>query len=179
MNIVTITVGWSETCSLPEDNNVKPSITLSAQIGDGEDAESATRALLAECKRVVQGQVDEALEAYGKHPRHYTGPAYQVVENAVRKLVLVIPNEVRLLSAHRQDRRWSHVWGIDRGLSRAGAEPLARRHADERHYTVITIDDIAMARHQVWQGCDSESDQPKGDETLGSMVADGSSIDVG
>ena len=42
---------------------------------------------------------------------------------------------------------------------------------------MITVDDIAMARHQLWQGC--ESDQPEGDETLGSMVADGSSIDVG
>ena len=174
MNIVTITVGWSETCSLPEYNNVKPSITLSAQIGDGEDAEAATRALLAECKRVVQGQVDEALEACGKRPRHYTGLAYQVVESAARKLVLVVPNEARLLPAYRPEKRWSHVWGIDRGLSRAGAELLARRHAEERHYSMITVDDIAMARHQLWQGCDSESDQP-----LGSMVADDSSIDVG
>jgi hypothetical protein len=143
MNITTITVGWSETCSLPEYCNVKPSLTLTAQIGEDEDAQATTNALLAEVKKVVHEQVDEALETVGCAPKYYEGPRYRVVYDGLGALMLVIPTEVNV------ERRSCREM-IAATFSLAGAERYAKRRLPPEG-VMLTVDDPAQAAMLVGQ----------------------------
>jgi|GEM_PF-1895164 len=169
MNITQVTVGWQETVSLPEYNNVRPSLTLTAQVNEEEDEQATVNALLDEVKRVVHQQVDEALERCGRRPRYYTGPTYQVVECFERRLVLVIPNEVELKPQFGRGGGWSHVFGIERGLSRAGAMKAALRCAAQNDWTMMVTEDIGDAMRQLvdsQMGLNLESDDPKTEDEI-------------
>lgn len=126
MNITQITVGWSETCSLPEYNNVKPSVSLTADIAPGEDPQATVNILLAECKRICREQVDEALESCGRQPRHYTGPRYSLITNRPSKLLAVVPYDFDW--APYMLLGWqSWYTGLQPGVSHAGVLRWAMR----------------------------------------------------
>lgn len=91
--------------------------------------------LLAYCKRVCRREVDEALEAYGKRPRWFAGQRYQVVQAYRKGVMLIIPNEVEL---DAEQHRWTHVFGVERGLcpvSGMGGAPIGGVYTGEMVWT--------------------------------------------
>jgi hypothetical protein len=79
MNITQITVSYGETQSLPEYSNVKPSITLTATLEDGELHEDVEAELWAHAKYQVHAQIDLALEANDRPAKYDPAPRYQVM----------------------------------------------------------------------------------------------------
>lgn len=108
MKIIQITVSYGETQSLPEYSNVKPALTLTATLDEGENPNVAQAALWAEAKAAVHAQVDAALEANGKAAKYDPAPRYQVLmtyyDRYARprpvaeppKIVFILPNSVEL-----------------------------------------------------------------------------------
>jgi hypothetical protein len=154
MKITTITVGWSETCSLPEYNNVKPSLTLTAQIGEDEDAQAVVLLLMAEVKATVQAQVDQTLERFARSPRYYIGPQYQVLRKRNDETIFVIPIEVELPLTSDYRR----VAGVP-VMSLSGALYWAHRIRGDRQ--VMVVDDPAQAANLVALYIKAEEHDPK------------------
>jgi hypothetical protein len=65
MLVTSVTVSFQETHSLPEYCNVKPMLSLTAQIGE-EDAADVIAALTQQVQAYVHGEIDAALERVGK-----------------------------------------------------------------------------------------------------------------
>ena len=79
MNITEITVSYSITQSLPGYCNVKPGLTLTATIEEGEDALKVEAFLFDHAKRIVHEQADLALESTGE-PAHFSPePRYDLI----------------------------------------------------------------------------------------------------
>lgn len=78
MKLTTVTVSFGRTQSLPEYSNVKPSITLTAELGDGDDPEAVRAALLEEARTFVEATIDDALEDAGEPAKFSTEPRYQI-----------------------------------------------------------------------------------------------------
>lgn len=127
MNITTITVGWQETVSLPEYNNVRPSVSLTIIPDAVEPGEAPWTAdavnlyvgeeLMPLVKKIVQDEVDAALEAAGRPPKYYQGTRYQAVKSWGQRRVLIIPNIIEIKPSHGD---WDHVFGVGRGMSLNG-----------------------------------------------------------
>jgi len=107
MNITQITVSYGETQSLPEYSNVKPNITLTATLDEGDDAIAIEAALWSHAKQAVHEQIDLALEANDKAAKYDPAPRFQVVrtywhewshrgETRPPQYVVILPNEVKL-----------------------------------------------------------------------------------
>lgn len=79
MNITQITVSYGETQSLPEYSNVKPNITITATLDEGDDEIAIEAALWQHAKAAVHAQIDAALEANGKPAKYSTEPRFQVL----------------------------------------------------------------------------------------------------
>ena len=79
MQITTVSVGWKETCSLPDYANVSPSLQLTATFEAGEDAADAESRLLNYCKTFCRNEIDAALEANGQPPKFDTGTPRYVI----------------------------------------------------------------------------------------------------
>jgi len=103
LNITQITVSYGETQSLPEYSNVKPSLTLTAVLDDGDDAQAVEANLWTQAKNAVREQVDLALEANGKAAKWSGEPRYQVMqtywnqwdhrgETELPQYVIILPN---------------------------------------------------------------------------------------
>ncbi len=79
MNIIQITVSYGATQSLPEYSNVKPSLTLTAALDQGEDVALVEAQLWEHARTAVHAQIDQALEANGKPAKYDPAPRYQVL----------------------------------------------------------------------------------------------------
>lgn len=91
MRIRSITIGYGRTHSLPNYGNVKPSITLTADIDDGENWDLASKILNEIAETHVHNIIDDALEHAGESPRFYRGPLYQVVRWVECNAVIILP----------------------------------------------------------------------------------------
>lgn len=78
MKLTTVTVSFGRTQSLPEYSNVMPSITLTAELGDGDDPATVAAVLLVEARAFVEGAIDDALEDAGEPAKFSTEPRYQI-----------------------------------------------------------------------------------------------------
>lgn len=98
MRITEITVSWQETAGLGDYSNVRPGVTLTATLDEGDDPAAWREALLIEARRAVQEQVDQALEAMGKPAKWSAEPRYDVryCYAGKGKIVLLVPTGVRL-----------------------------------------------------------------------------------
>lgn len=114
MQITEVTASWSETCSLGNYSNVRPSLTLKATIGpDEEDAQLAIWALTETCKRHVQEQVDLALEAEGEPAKYSSEPRFDVhTANYTPRMVVIVPAGTDRLPhcwVHKSKLRLAHA----------------------------------------------------------------------
>ena len=74
MKVTEITAGWSETVSLPEYANARPSIAMTAEVEEGDVAADVQERLLEFAKGVVQAEVDKILEAHSQKPKYCEDP---------------------------------------------------------------------------------------------------------
>lgn len=80
MKIISVTASYGYTQSLPEYSNVKPSLSLTAEVGPHEHPADVYDRLFAECQAAVHHQIDAALEANGKRAKFDPAPRFQVVQ---------------------------------------------------------------------------------------------------
>ncbi len=105
MHITQITVSYGETQSLPQYSNVKPALTLTATLDEGEDVAEAEALLWQHAKEAVHAQIDLALEANDQAAKYDPAPRYQVLhtywnqwdhrgETKPPQYVVILPNEI-------------------------------------------------------------------------------------
>ncbi len=114
MKIEVVTVGYGVTQSLAGYCNVKPSISLTASVDEGEDEEQVQAALLERAQAFVHELVDDALEADDLPPRYYDGPRYRVFQTAIA--FLIWPQDERLPDDLTEIDRWPRELIGDRRL---------------------------------------------------------------
>ena len=109
MKLLTITVSYGQTQSLPEYSNVKPSLTLTAQIEEHDDSAAIEAALWDVARLHVHEQIDQALESSGLAAKYdQTSPRYQVLRTRRRDnyherhlpplpaIIVVVPNDLTI-----------------------------------------------------------------------------------
>ena len=150
MKITQITVSYGETQSLPEYSNVKPNLTLTATIDEGDDVAAVEAELWALVKAHVHEQVDLALEGSGKAAKHSTEPRYQVLRTYHEYhrpkdappqppiIAVVLPNEMTLDKETFGTRFVSAGYGSDnRKLRYTHAMSVAREVVDNEPGALI------------------------------------------
>jgi len=98
MRITQVTVSYGETQSLPEYSNVKPQLSLTAELEPGDNPDAAKAALWATAIADVREQIDLALEAIGRPAKHdRISPRYQVMRSGFTPtrqcLIVIAPND--------------------------------------------------------------------------------------
>lgn len=78
MKIETITAHYSLTQSLSGYCNVRPGLSATAALDEGDDPDQAMDDLVAQLKKKVRGLVDEALEQDCQPPRYFDGQRYDL-----------------------------------------------------------------------------------------------------
>lgn len=167
MQIKTITVRYGRTQSLESYSNVRPEITLSAELGDGDDPETAWHALLTEARVFVEEAIDQAIEQDGRAAKFSREPRYRLITtrtlwagawNRERKqepaeyLAIILPNETRLERHQRDDGVRACWWEEQAGkmrLSHALTE-AARYLAEHEEYRLIDASDGDLSRVPAW-----------------------------
>lgn len=93
MHITQITINFTETCTLGDYSNTKPSVELTAILDAGDDVQAVLGELVATAKSVIQDKIDEELERVGKPPKYWTGERYDVIYSHTARFVAVVPAE--------------------------------------------------------------------------------------
>jgi hypothetical protein len=150
MKITQITVSYGETQSLPEYSNVKPAITLTGMLDEGDDAAAVEADLWLQAKLSVREQIDLALEANGKAAKWSEEPRYQVMqtywdqwshkgETKPPQYVIILPNEINLTrDAYAQKLVHAGPYSSEARKLRYGhALRLAAEATQEREYTLL------------------------------------------
>jgi len=91
MKIITITVSYGRTHSLPDYCNVKPSLSITAEIEPGDHLDQEVAILDQEVAAYVHGRIDDALEADGQSPRFYDGPLYTLYRWIQADTLVILP----------------------------------------------------------------------------------------
>lgn len=149
MNITQITVSYGETQSLPEYSNVKPNLTLTAVLQDGDDPAEVEALLWSHAKAAVREQIDQALEGSGKAAKYDPAPRYQVMKTyrdrwadrgkpKAPKIAVILPNELELARDAYPASLVHAGYPESRGLRHAHVWRLAEQVARENDgYTLI------------------------------------------
>lgn len=150
MQITQITVSYGETQSLPEYSNVKPLLSITATLDEGEDVAIVEAQLWEHAKDAVHAQIDAALEANDKAAKYSTEPRYQVMQTYWNEwdhpgqekppqYVIILPNTIN----HDRDAYAQRL--VHAGNSSGDARKLRYDHAlriaaevmQERGYTLL------------------------------------------
>jgi hypothetical protein len=158
MNITQITVSYGETQSLPEYSNVKPNLTITATLDEGDDAQAIEAELWAQAKNAVREQIDLALEANDRAAKWSGEPRYQVLrtywnhwehrgEEKPPQYVVILPNEINV-DREAYGQKLVHAGHYEsRKLRLAHAQRLGQTALDENEgYTLIDCSDGDLSR---------------------------------
>lgn len=149
MKIRTLTVGYGRIYSLPDYCNVKPSVTLTADIDGEENIVECLHALELRCERHVHEIIDNALEGHGESPEFYKGPLYRLYRWAQRDdLLVIIPDDRRDMSA--LPGRWKNADYILSPQRYDAVLARARRQAQDGCYLVIRDEDDLQREVYDW-----------------------------
>lgn len=142
MQIAKVTASWSETCSLGNYSNVKPSLTLEATIEPGEDAAEVSQRLTGLCRMHVQELINEALEGEDQPAKYWEGLRFDVLAAAYdtgNRFVIVAPARTEW---PRELRVYADVRGFRRQHARDYARSsLERRMGGDVTYTLLDCSD--------------------------------------
>jgi hypothetical protein len=155
LNITQITVSYGETQSLPEYSNVKPNLTITAALDEGDNPEVIEEVLWEQVKAAVHEQIDQALEGSGMAAKYSTEPRFQVQRTyqgyTARgkidqpKIVVVFPNDVRLDEQLNQ-RLGSISYRETRKLRYDHAMRIATKYAHDQEYELLDCSDGDISR---------------------------------
>ncbi|RJX17564.1 MAG: hypothetical protein C4575_13045 [Desulforudis sp.] len=93
MKITEISISYEETCSLPNYSNVRPGLSLAAQIELEDNPEKVRCDLMAQARLFVRGVIDQALIDNGRSPKYYSGQRYKIMVSHQRKFILIVPQQ--------------------------------------------------------------------------------------
>lgn len=127
MEITQVTVSYARTESLSNYCNIKPGVTLTATVQEGDDSKVVRNLLFGQAMDAVHQLVDDARERDGMRPKFYKGTLYRSWYNANRNCVVLAPETAVLPN----ESNWKYV---DHWHSRATASRAhqARENALER-----------------------------------------------
>lgn len=157
MRITQVTVSYGETQSLPEYSNVKPHITLTAEIAANDDPTEVEHQLWGWARDSVHALIDSALESNGRAAKYSAEPRFQVLRTYHDRygsrgapppaLVVILPNdaptgrdELGVSLTHTNSE------GEARKLRLAYAQRVAARAAAEYGAVVIDCSDGDLSR---------------------------------
>jgi hypothetical protein len=162
----TITVSYGRTQSLEQYNNVRPSITLGAELETGDDPEAVRTQLLAEARAVVEEEIDRAIEASGQAARFSTEPRYRLIctvavwagkwsrEHKVEPpahLVIILPDAAAVRRLEPGPCWWASPYGPSDKLRLAHARRAAVAYCAEHDgYQVIDASDGDLTKIPAW-----------------------------
>ena len=142
MNIVKVSVTWGETQSLPEYCNVKPSITLEAELGKDDNPGETLALLLVKAQAIVREMVDDSLETARLPAKYSTDPRYKAFESPRRKCIVIVPQALSVVETLEKD--FTSTFAIPDNLR---LEHLRRMIAHHRpNMAVIDCSDCDLAR---------------------------------
>lgn len=154
MKIVQVTVSYGETQSLPEYSNVKPNLTLTAALAEGDDPTEAEQALWVWARDSVHAQIDTALESCGKAAKYSLEPRFKVLTTyrggfdrrgapEPPPLVVIVPNA----SALDKDNRFTHAgYSETQNLRLSHALRVASKYAADQGKRLIDCSDGDLSR---------------------------------
>jgi hypothetical protein len=155
VNITQITVSYGETQSLPEYSNVKPNMTITATIQEGDDPAMIEAELWNHAKTAVHEQIDLALEASNMAAKYSAEPRYQVqhtyqgytVHGRIEQpnIVVVFPNDMRL-SEQLNQRLGSIGYRETRKLRYGHAMRIATEYAHDQECVLLDCSDGDLSR---------------------------------
>lgn len=90
MKVTQITVSYSRTESLQDYCNVKPGITLTADVHEGENLDVVKAELFSFAKATIHAQVDTAREQADLSPKFYKGDLHRVYINHSRQCMVIV-----------------------------------------------------------------------------------------
>lgn len=134
MNITKVSVTWGETQSLPEYCNVKPSVTLEAQLAPEENLDLCILSLQRRAQEYVHELVDEALENEGRSAKHSPEPRFKVYESPRRRCLVIVP---QALSVNALGEDFTSIFMIPNNLR---MEHLLKMIADRKMANRAVID---------------------------------------
>lgn len=157
MKLTQITVSYGETVGLPEYSNVKPQLSLTATVVDGEDPAAIEADLWQQVRTAVQEQADRTLEQNDRPAKYDPAPRYQVMrtywdrynrpkdEPEPPRIVIILPNELEIKEQFGQ--RLIHAgYPESRKLRYAHALRVARESARELDASLIDCADGELTR---------------------------------
>lgn len=158
MLITQVTVTYGETQSLPEYSNVKPSITLTAELATNDDPTEVEHQLWEWARTSVREQIDSALESNGRAAKYSAEPRYQVLRTYHDRygnrgalpppaLVVILPNDAPIdRDALGVSLTHTNAEGEARKLRLAYAQRVAARAAAEHGAVVIDCSDGDLSK---------------------------------
>lgn len=158
MRITQVTVSYGETQSLPEYSNVKPHITLTAEIDPDDNPETITDLLWGVAREEVHAQIDNALESNGRAAKYSAEPRFQVLRTYHDRygnrgalpppaLVVILPNDAPIdRDALGVSLTHTNAEGEARKLRLAYAQRVAARAAAEHGAVVIDCSDGDLSK---------------------------------
>lgn len=159
MKVHQVSVTYSETCSLPNYCNVKPTISITAEIGPDDDYDTVYESLMREARDAVQYEVDKALEAADRPPKYWRGSRYYAALSYERKTVAILPTTITTPLAYR------NFYDVPFGMTRAYAiERVGRLMQTMGGYTLIDCTDGDLSKLEQIAATD-EAESEFGDES--------------
>jgi hypothetical protein len=168
MQIKTITVRYGRTQSLEQYSNVRPEITIGAELDAGEDPEGVKAQLLAEARAFVEEAVDEALEVDGRGAKFSREPRYRLALTAEEiyrggwnnRNKITAPDKLLVLLPQRVNPNandfpghvwWSEPYGPSSKLRLAHAQRAAAQWlAEHQGYRLIDCSDGDLSKIPEW-----------------------------
>jgi len=149
MRIKSVTVGLGITESLPGTyGNVKPSLTLTAELDPGEDANRVIQTLDAQVTGYCYAKIDNALEMEGESPKFYTGTLFRLAFWSQRGDLYILPAGTRLKDL---PGKWSwQCQGMRLQTVRARAAATQDKDMDVLDHSDGNFDEI----HDWWAALD-------------------------
>ena len=169
MKLTTITVRYGRTQSLPAYSNIRPEVSLTAELEPDDDPSAAHAALLAQAKAIVYEEIDSALEADDMAAKFSTEPRYRLLVTAEwvwilgrepgardrkveapEQMIIIVPQGVEVPRPPRDRESWWSQFGAKLRLAHAWRRVGV--YADERPgtYRIVNCADGNLGRVPAW-----------------------------
>ena len=159
MNITSITVSYNRTQNLENYSNVRPGLTLTAELDEFDDPDDIRQQLLCQARGFVEEACDQALEAEGQAAKFSNEPRFTVWSVAARyshrterlippEPLIIITSDAIPLAPQEAGRNWAA--SLRHGLRVGRAREVAVAEAHKRLVRLIDCSDGNLGRIPPW-----------------------------
>lgn len=94
MKVTQVTVSYSETYSTGNYGNVKPSVSFTATLDEGDEETTVRKILMEVARDQVRSEIDDVLEANGQPAVYSSDPRFKLLYNRDAKAIAVVPTSI-------------------------------------------------------------------------------------